>query len=169
MEFPSSREELPMPVSFIERPSPDKATAEDIRQCQVRQRESGVQPPKINCSVSALRFFFIVMLDCPDLSLRLVLARYPRNLPAMLSMEEVGGCSRVSLLLWWGLTFRRRASQTSALWPSLCGPMVRDTTGQQQDLTVPEQGASMHAGVSDHPGPNRRSRLRGGSCCLPGW
>src|SRR6202040_555382 len=34
--------------------SPDKATAEDIRRFQVHQRESGVQPPTINCSVSAL-------------------------------------------------------------------------------------------------------------------
>jgi hypothetical protein len=70
--------------------SPDKATAEDIRRFQVHQRESGVQPPTINCSVSALRFFFTVTLDRPDLSRRLVLARYPRKLPAVLSVEEVG-------------------------------------------------------------------------------
>src|ERR1700756_5522308 len=72
------------------RQSPDKATAEDIRRFQVHQRESGVQPPTINCSVSALRFFFTVTLDRPDLSRRLVLARYPRKLPAVLSVEEVG-------------------------------------------------------------------------------
>ena len=70
--------------------SPDKATVEDIRRFQVHQRESGVQPPTINCSVSALRFFFTVTLDRPDLSRRLVLARYPRKLPAVLSVEEVG-------------------------------------------------------------------------------
>jgi integrase/recombinase XerD len=70
--------------------SPDKATAEDIRRFQVYQRDSGVQPPTINCSVSALRFFFTVTLDRPDLSRRLVLARYPRKLPAVLSVEEVG-------------------------------------------------------------------------------
>jgi site-specific recombinase XerD len=70
--------------------SPDKATAEDIRRFQVHQRESGVQPPTINGSVSALRFFFTVTLDRPDLSRRLVLARYPRKLPAVLSVEEVG-------------------------------------------------------------------------------
>jgi hypothetical protein len=56
----------------------------------VHQRESGVQPPTINCSVSALRFFFTVTLDRPDLSRHLVLARYPRKLPAILSVEEVG-------------------------------------------------------------------------------
>ena len=70
--------------------APDTATAEDIRRFQVHQRESGVQPPTINCSVSALRFFFTVTLDRPDLSRRLVLARYPRKLPAVLSVEEVG-------------------------------------------------------------------------------
>jgi site-specific recombinase XerD len=70
--------------------SPDKATAEDIRRFQVHQRENGVQPPTINCTVSALRFFFTVTLDRPDLSRRLVLARYPRKLPAVLSVEEVG-------------------------------------------------------------------------------
>src|ERR1700735_675342 len=75
-------------AAFLGRP-PDTATAEDIRRFQVHQRESGVQPPTINCSVSALRFFFTVTLDRPDLSRRLVLARYPRKLPTVLSVEEV--------------------------------------------------------------------------------
>jgi integrase len=55
-----------------------------------RVRERGVQPPTINCSVSALRFFFTVTLDRPDLSRRLVLVRHPRKLPTVLSVEEVG-------------------------------------------------------------------------------
>jgi integrase/recombinase XerD len=76
-------------AAFLGQP-PDTATAEDIRRFQVHQRDSGVQPPTINCSVSALRFFFTVTLDRPDLSRRLVLARYPRKLPAVLSVEEVG-------------------------------------------------------------------------------
>jgi site-specific recombinase XerD len=76
-------------AAFLGR-SPDTATAEDIRRFQVHQRESGVQPPTINCSVSALRFLFTITLDRPDLSRRLVLARYPRKLPAVLSVEEVG-------------------------------------------------------------------------------
>ena len=48
-------------AAFLGR-SPDTATAEDIRRFQVHQHESGVQPPTINCSVSALRFFFTVTL-----------------------------------------------------------------------------------------------------------
>src|SRR3984893_5166099 len=76
-------------AAFLGR-SPDTAQAEDIRRFQVHQHESGGQPPTINCSVSALRFFFTVTLDRPDLSRRLVLARYPLKLPAVLSVEEVG-------------------------------------------------------------------------------
>src|ERR1700752_1438701 len=74
-------------AAFLGQP-PDTATAEDIRRFQVHQGE--VQPPTINCSVSALRFFFTITLDRPDLSRRLVLARFPRKLPAVLSVEEVG-------------------------------------------------------------------------------
>ena len=80
--------------------SPDTAQAEDIRRFQVHQRESGVQPPTINCSVSALRFFFTITLDRPDLSRRLVLARYPRKLPAVLSVEEVGRLLEYRDELW---------------------------------------------------------------------
>jgi len=49
-----------------------------------------VQPPTVNCSVSALRFLFTVTLDRPDLSGRLVLVRQARKLPSVLSVEEVG-------------------------------------------------------------------------------
>src|SRR5882724_493026 len=76
-------------ASFLKRP-PDTATAEDIRRFQVHQAESGVQPPTINSSVSALRFFFTVTLDRPDLSRRLVLVRHLRKLPDVLNVEEVG-------------------------------------------------------------------------------
>jgi site-specific recombinase XerD len=76
-------------AAFLGR-QPDTAQAEDIRRFQVHQCESGVRPTTINCSVSALRFFFTVTLDRPDLSRRLVLARSPRKLPDVLSVEEVG-------------------------------------------------------------------------------
>ena len=76
-------------AAFLKRP-PDTATPEDIRRFQVHQAESGVQPQSINCSVSALRFFFTVTLDRPDLSRRFVIVRYPRRLPTVLNVEEVG-------------------------------------------------------------------------------
>src|SRR6266851_1494218 len=49
-------------AAFIRRP-PDTATAEDLRRFQLHQTQSGMQPPSINSSVSALRFFFTVTLD----------------------------------------------------------------------------------------------------------
>jgi integrase/recombinase XerD len=66
-------------AAFIGR-SPDTATAEDLRRYQLHQTESGMQPPSINSSVSALRFFFTVTLDRPDLA---------RRLTAVLSVEEI--------------------------------------------------------------------------------
>jgi integrase/recombinase XerD len=75
-------------AAFLKR-SPDSATAEDIRRFQVHQAESGVQPPTVNSSVSALRFLFTVTLDRPDLARRFVLVRQARKLPNVLSVEEV--------------------------------------------------------------------------------
>jgi len=48
-------------AAFLRR-SPETATAEDIRRFKVHQVESGVQPPTINCTISALRFLFTVTL-----------------------------------------------------------------------------------------------------------
>jgi integrase/recombinase XerD len=75
-------------AAFIGR-SPDTATAEDLRRFQVHQTQTGMQPPGINSSVSALRFFFTVTLDRPDLSRRLAVVHQPRKLPLVLSVEEV--------------------------------------------------------------------------------
>jgi integrase/recombinase XerD len=75
-------------AAFIGR-SPDMATAEDLRRFQLHQSQVGMQPPSINSSVSALRFFFTVTIDRPDLSRRLTLIHQPRRLPLVLSVEEV--------------------------------------------------------------------------------
>ena len=75
-------------AAFIRR-SPDTATAEDLRRFQLHQRQSGMQPPRINNSVSALRFFFTATLDRPDLARRLTVVREPLRLPTVLSVEEV--------------------------------------------------------------------------------
>src|SRR5260370_21715516 len=73
-------------AAFIGR-SPDTATAEDLRRFLLHQMQSGMQPPSINSAVSALRFFFAVTLDRPDLARRLTVLRQPRRLPAVLSAE----------------------------------------------------------------------------------
>src|SRR3954447_24981404 len=75
-------------AAFIGR-SPGTATAEDLRLFQLHQRQSGLQPPGINSAVSALRFFFTVTLDRPDLARRLTVVRQPRRIPTVLSVEEV--------------------------------------------------------------------------------
>ncbi len=74
-------------AAFIGR-SPDTATAEDLRRFQLHQTKSGMQPPSLNSAVSALRFFFTVTLDRPDLARRLTVVRQPR-LPPVLSVEEI--------------------------------------------------------------------------------
>src|SRR5271157_1372228 len=66
-------------AAFIGR-SPDTATAEDLRRFQHHQAQTGVRPPSINSTVAALRFFFTVTLDRPDLA---------RRLTAVLSVAEV--------------------------------------------------------------------------------
>ena len=75
-------------AAFIGR-SPDTATAEDLRRFQLHQTQGGMQPPSVNSAVSALRFFFTVTLDRPDLARRLTIVPYPRRIPAVLSVEEV--------------------------------------------------------------------------------
>jgi integrase/recombinase XerD len=68
--------------------SPDTATPEDIRRFQLDQHENGVGPATINGAVSALRFLFLVTLKRRDLARALVIIRYPRKLPDVLSVEE---------------------------------------------------------------------------------
>jgi integrase/recombinase XerD len=48
--------------------SPDTAKAEDVRGFQVHLTSTGAGVPKINSTISALRFFFNITLDRPDLS-----------------------------------------------------------------------------------------------------
>ena len=76
-------------ASFLGR-SPDTATADEVRRYQVHLTESGVQPPTLNSSASALRFFFGTTLDRPELAHRLARVHYPRKLPRVLSPQEVG-------------------------------------------------------------------------------
>ena len=75
-------------AAFLGR-SPDMATAEDLRQFQLEQRESGVPVPTMNSIASALRFFFTHTIDRPDLARKLVRVSHPRQLPMVLSREEV--------------------------------------------------------------------------------
>jgi len=69
--------------------SPDTATAEELRLYQLHLTEGGVRSPTINAAVSALRFFFSVTLDRPDVTRWLTFVAEPRKIPVVLSPEEV--------------------------------------------------------------------------------
>ena len=76
-------------ATFLGR-SPSMATADDVRRFQIEQRDAGVPTPTMNSIVSALRFFFTQTIDRPDLARKLIRVAHPRNLPIVLSREEVG-------------------------------------------------------------------------------
>jgi integrase/recombinase XerD len=75
-------------ASFLGR-SPDTAGADDLRRFQLHQRQHGVQPASMNSAVSALRFFFSVTLDRPDMERHLTFVREPRKIPVILSLQEI--------------------------------------------------------------------------------
>ena len=75
-------------ATFLGR-SPDTAKSEDVRGFRLHLASSGAGAPKINATVSALRFFFNVTLDRPDLAKHLAFMHEPRKVPVVLSPEEV--------------------------------------------------------------------------------
>jgi len=75
-------------ASYLKR-SPDTAKPEDVRGFQLHLASSGAGVPKINGTISALRFFFTVTLDRPDLSRHLSTVHRPRKVPVVLSPDEV--------------------------------------------------------------------------------
>jgi integrase/recombinase XerD len=75
-------------AAFLGR-SPDTAKSEEVRGFRLHLASSGAGTPKINATVSALRFFFNVTLDRPDLAKHLAFMHEPRKVPVVLSPEEV--------------------------------------------------------------------------------
>jgi integrase/recombinase XerD len=75
-------------AAFLGR-SPDTAKSEDVRGFRLHLASSGAGTPKINATVSALRFFFNVTLDRPELAKHLAFMHEPRKVPVVLSPEEV--------------------------------------------------------------------------------
>jgi integrase/recombinase XerD len=71
-------------TTFLRR-SPDTATPEELRAFQLHLTASGVQPPTINATVTALRSFFKVTLDRPKTTRHVVFVYEPRKLPRVLS------------------------------------------------------------------------------------
>ncbi len=59
--------------------APDTAAPEDLRLFQLHQTRAGVRAPSINGSVAALRFFFTVTLDRPEMARHLTFVRVFRD------------------------------------------------------------------------------------------
>ncbi len=75
-------------TTFLGR-APDTAAPEDLRLFQLHQTQTGVGASSINGSVAALRFFFTVTLDRPEMARPLTFVREPRKIPVILSLEEI--------------------------------------------------------------------------------
>jgi integrase/recombinase XerD len=69
--------------------SPNTATSEDLRRFQLHMAQQQVGPSTINAAITALRFFFTVTLEKPDLVRPLRIVTEPRKAPVVLSQEEV--------------------------------------------------------------------------------
>ena len=75
-------------AAFLGR-SPDTATSEDLRRFQLHMAQQQISAPTINSAIAALRFFFTVTLERPDLVRPLRTVNEPRKAPVVLSQEEV--------------------------------------------------------------------------------
>ena len=69
--------------------SPETATCEDLRDYQLHVAEQKIGAATVNSAVSALRFFFNVTLERPDLVRHLTSVQEPRKAPVVLNQEEV--------------------------------------------------------------------------------
>ncbi len=69
--------------------SPDRLDIEDVRAFQVFLVSRKISWPALNQTVCALRFFYGVTLNRPEIPERIAYAREPRKLPVILSADEV--------------------------------------------------------------------------------
>ncbi len=69
--------------------SPDRLDIEDVRAFQVYLVSRGISWPALNQTVCALRFFYGVTLNRPEIPERIAYAREPRKLPVILGADEV--------------------------------------------------------------------------------
>src|ERR1700752_2200203 len=74
-------------TAFLGR-SPDTATSDDLRRFQLHMAQQQISPGSINAAIAALRFFFTVTLERPDLVRLLRIVTEPRKAPVVLSPEE---------------------------------------------------------------------------------
>jgi integrase/recombinase XerD len=117
-------------AAFLGR-SPDTATSEDLRRFQVHLAQLPIGVATINAAIAALRFFFNVTLERPDLVRPLTTVNTPRRAPVVLSQEEVARLKyKAALSVAYGAGLR--VSEVVAL-------KVSDLDSQRMTLRV-EQG-----------------------------
>jgi site-specific recombinase XerD len=75
-------------AAFLGRP-PDTATSDDLRRFQLHMAQQQISAGSINAAIAALRFFFTVTLERPDIVRPLTTVNKPRKAPVVLSQEEV--------------------------------------------------------------------------------
>ncbi len=59
--------------------SPDLASPEDLRTFQLQQVEQGVSSTTINATITGLKFFFGITLECPEALKRMSRVRKPQK------------------------------------------------------------------------------------------
>ena len=74
--------------------SPATATSEDLRRYQLHLAKQQISSGSINAAIAALRFFFTVTLERPDLVRPLTIVNKPRKAPVALSEEGSGASPR---------------------------------------------------------------------------
>ena len=94
-------------AAFLGR-SPDAATSEDVRRFQLHMATQRIGAPTINAAIAALRFFFNVTLERPDLARHLTTVHKPRKAPVVdttLAAVSVGRYLGAAQLRWPSKSF----------------------------------------------------------------
>ena len=118
--------------------SPDRATAEDLRQFQLHLTDQGTSRITLNATITALRFFFEVTVGDKAVAAKLNTVPVPRKLPVVLSREEVSRLLEATHSLKYKAAFSvaygagLRISEVVAL-------RISDIDGERRTLHV-EQG-----------------------------
>ncbi len=135
--------------------SPAGASAEDLRRFQLQLVACGTGTPTCNATLTALRFFFEVTVDRPDVTAKARGVREPRRLPVGLSPAEVtrllaaahGLKYQAALAVAYGAGLRvgevcavKVSDIDSAVW--CCGWSRARATGPLRDALADPAGAA---------------------------
>ena len=134
------------------------------------QVERGVQPPSMNSSTVALRFFFTFTLGRGNLAQQLTRVDYPRKLPRVLSPDDVARLLEVAP----GTGPQVQGGALRRLWRGPAGHGGRQPQGlrhrQQADADPRRAGQGPQGPPRDALAATPRSAARlVAACRSPGW